>query len=94
MKEDQFHHLEDDTHSVKLAFDQLSKIDPDAFYTENQVLICGGVQHNDFFYVTDIRHPPLFFRKNQAFRTIDNDHFGAYSKINSKGAEAFLEPVD
>lgn len=83
LKEDNYYYLEDNTHSVKLAFSQLEKVDPNVYYTKNSILICGGMQHNDFFYVTEMMHPPPFFRKQEAFRTIENDSFGAYSKISS-----------
>lgn len=62
-KEDDRFYLEDDTHSVKLVFEEIQQGDHRAYYTENSLVVCGGIQNNEFFYVTEIFHPPAFLRK-------------------------------
>ena len=39
-KEDTHYYLEDSTSSIKVTFDKLEYVDPDAFFTESCVLLC------------------------------------------------------
>lgn len=93
-KEDNRYYLEDDTHAVKLAFDEIQEGDHRAYYTENSLVVCGGIQSNEFFYVTEIFHPPSFLRKQDFFRLVNNDNFGSYQKIKQEKLKAFLFPPE
>ena len=63
-----------------MSFTELEHVDNDAFFTENMILMCCGIYHNDTFYLTNIRLPPLHARKSFMFKVNENDYFGAYSK--------------
>ena len=48
-REDTYYYLEDDTHSIRVRFDDLHYVDPNCFITENQVLLCNGTYADDKF---------------------------------------------
>jgi hypothetical protein len=41
-KEDTFFYLEDSTFVIKLSFTELEYVDPDAFFTENCIVLVQG----------------------------------------------------
>lgn len=53
-KEDTHYYLEDSTCSIKISFAELEFADPDAYFTENCILLCEGYHSNDTFMVTKI----------------------------------------
>ena len=70
-KEDTHYYLEDSTSTVKIVFTDLEYADPDAFFTENCVLLCQGYHSNGVFKVTRIEHPPLHLNKSLRFKIQD-----------------------
>ena len=46
-KEDTHYYLEDSTCSIKVTFDKLEYVDPDAFFTESCVLLCQGYHQHE-----------------------------------------------
>jgi hypothetical protein len=83
-KEDTFYYLEDHTYTIKLSFAELEQADPDAFFTENCVLLCEGFYSNETFMVKSIEHPPLHQHKSLRFKVHDQDYFGCYNKLRLK----------
>jgi len=83
-KEDSLYYLEDSTHSIKVSFAELEYADPDAFFTEDNILLCQGHYQADQFVVTRIEHPPLHANKTLRFSVNEQDYFGAYSKLSSQ----------
>jgi hypothetical protein len=41
-KEDTNYFIEDSTYSIKISFTELEYADPNAFFTENCVILCEG----------------------------------------------------
>lgn len=75
-------YLEDITYAVKLDFSELEYADPDAFFTENCIVLCHGYfKPNQSMAVTRMEHPPMHFNKNLRFKLHEQDYFGAYSKL-------------
>ena len=62
-REDNHYYLEDQTCSVRLNFTEMEFADPDAFFTENCVVLCEGFHANEAFMVTSMQHPPLYLNK-------------------------------
>jgi hypothetical protein len=83
-KEDTHYYLEDNTYSIKLSFVELEYADPDAYFTENCVILCEGHYANDIFMVTKIEHPPLHQHKSLRYKVNDQDYFGVYNKLRLK----------
>ena len=79
-REDAHYYLEDSTLTVKVSFTELEYADPDALFTENCILLCCGLYHNETFYLTKIMHPPLHARKSFIFKLNEQDYFGSYIK--------------
>jgi len=55
LHEDSEYYLEDSRHSVKISFSELNYADPEVFFTENCILMCQGVYHNETFYLTHVK---------------------------------------
>jgi hypothetical protein len=71
LKEDTHYYLEDHTSTIKILFSDLEYADPDAFFTENCVLLCEGFHSNGVFNATRIEHPPLHLNKSLRFKLQD-----------------------
>jgi hypothetical protein len=54
-KEDANYYLEDATLSVRISLAELEYCDPDSFFTENSIILCCGIYHNETFYLTHIQ---------------------------------------
>ena len=80
-KEDTHYYLEDQTSCIKISFSELEFADPDAYFTENCILLCEVFHSIDTFMVTRIEHPPLHLNKALRFKLTEEDYFGAYSKL-------------
>lgn len=89
-KEDTHYYLEDKTCTMKLSFVELEYADPDAYFTENCVLLCEGYHSNDVFMVTSMSHPPLHANKQLRFKLTEEDYFGAYTKLNNQNSTVRL----
>lgn len=90
-KEDTFWYLEDQTFSIHLIIgDQLEYADPDAFFTENCILMCKGYHQESAFVVTRIMHPPMRALDKTRMKINEQDYFGAYAKLQK---ELALKPI-
>ena len=50
-KEDGQYYLEDSTYTVKMSFTDIKYVQPDAFFTENCIVLANGVFKNGIFYL-------------------------------------------
>lgn len=63
-KEDSYYYLEDNTFAIRISFTELEYADPDAFFTENCIVLCEGYyQPNQIMFVTRMEHPPMHYAK-------------------------------
>lgn len=67
-KEDGMYYLEDTTICVKVSFGEIEYVEPDAFFTENSVLLVEGKYQNGMFYLLTIMQPPLHANKSFKFK--------------------------
>ena len=87
MREDGHYYLEDSTLTVKVSFNQLEFVEPDAFFTETSVILAQGKYEYDAqskcnaFFLLRIMQPPLHENKNFRFKINENDYFGSYIKM-------------
>ena len=80
LHEDSEYYLEDYRHTVKISFTELEYADPEVFFTENSILMCCGIYHNETFFITHMKMPPLHAQKSLSFKLNEKDYFGAYTK--------------
>ena len=66
-KEDSHYYLEDNTYVIKVSFAELEYVEPDAFFTEMNVIMAQGKYANGMFYLHRVMHPPLHANKNFKF---------------------------
>ena len=83
-REDTHYYLEDNTYSIRLSFQELSYADPDAFFTENCILLVQGHYDNNEFKVSQLEHPPMHAKRSLRFKINEQDYFGAYAKMQRK----------
>lgn len=67
-KEDGNYYMEDTTYSVKVSFEEISHVEPDAFFTENCIILAEGCYKNEKFYLHTVMHPPLHANKSFKFK--------------------------
>lgn len=79
-REDANYYLEDGTLSVRVSFTDLTWADPEAFFTENCILLCSGIYKNNMFMINKMMHPPLHHRKQFHYKLNEVDYFGSYTK--------------
>lgn len=80
-REDTNYYLEDNTFSIKLSFQELEYADPDAFFTENSILLIQGYYDNNELKVIQMEHPPMHARRSITYKVNEQDYFGAYAKL-------------
>ena len=83
-KEDTFYYIEDASLCIKLSFTELDYADPDAYFTENMIIMAHGYHSAGTFFVNRIEHPPMHANKSLWMKVNELDYFGAYTKLNSK----------
>ena len=83
-KEDTFYYIEDGSLSMKISFNELDYADPDAYFTENMIILAFGYHSASTFFVKRIEHPPMHANKSLWMKVAEQDYFGAYSKLNTK----------
>lgn len=83
-KEDTHYYLEDSTQSIKVNFSECVYADPEAFFTENCVLLVKGTYSSGEFMVLTVQHPPLNMNKSLNFKLKEADYFGAYNLISNQ----------
>eukprot|EP00347_Sterkiella_histriomuscorum_P020272 403338437 len=93
MHEDSEYYLEDQHQTVKVSFSELEFADPEVFFTENSILMCCGIYHNETYFLTQIRQPPLHAQKSLQFKVNERDYFGAYSKKKMMLAKQQVDPT-
>lgn len=81
-KEDGMYYIEDTTLCVKVSFSDIEYVEPDAFFTENSVILVEGKYMNGMFYLLTIMQPPLHANKAFKFKINEQDYFGSYIKMS------------
>ena len=66
--EDADYYLEDSTYQIKLSFQDLNYADPDAFFTENCIVLAQGSYDCGEFKVTQLEHPPMHAKRSLRFK--------------------------
>lgn len=89
-REDAKYYLEDSTLSVKISFTELKYADPDAYFTENCIILCYGLFQNEVFMIYQLESPPLHHRKQFTFKLNESDYFGSYTRKQQLIAEQHL----
>ena len=84
LREDGHYYLEDGTYTVKISFQQLEYVEPDAFFTENSVILAEGHYDNDMFKLHQVYHPPLHANKSLKYKLNEQDYFGSYLKMSEQ----------
>jgi len=67
-KQDTNYYLEDNSFCVRLSFAELEYADPDAFFTENCIVMVQGYHSSEQMTVTRIEHPPVHATKHMRFK--------------------------
>lgn len=80
-REDGQYYIEDSTYTVKLSFSDIEYVQPDAFFTENCIILANGRFENGIFYVMRVMHPPLHKNKSLKYAINEQDYFGSYIKM-------------
>ena len=57
---------------------------PDAFFTENCIVLANGRFENTIFYVMRVIHPPMHKNKSLKYAINEQDYFGSYTKMTEQ----------
>jgi hypothetical protein len=86
--------MEDTTFTVKISFNQLEYVEPDAYFTENCVVLAQGHYSNELFMLHRVMHPPLLADKGIRFKIYEQDYFGSYIKMSEQFESIFKNQHD
>jgi hypothetical protein len=64
-----------------MSFTEIKYVQPDAFFTENCIVLANGVFKNGIFYLLRIEQPPLLANKRLKYQINEQDYFGSYFKM-------------
>lgn len=91
MLEDGCYYIEDTTYCCKISFSEISFVEPDAFFTENCVVLAKGSYKNEQFYLEEVYQPPLHANKAMMFKINEQDYFGSYTRMTEALRQNRLE---
>ena len=84
-REDGHYYIEDNTYSIQVSFAQLEYVEPDAYFTENCIILAEALYGDGHIvYLKRVMHPPLHANKKFKFKINEMDYFGSYIKMTEE----------